>query len=178
MSGSLKGNGAYNRVKRAYLLFIIPAAAIIVLDQISKSIVLHTIPLHGSISVIEGFFNLVHTRNRGMAFGFLNRPGSHLGFYLLVTATFIAISILILWFFRLKKTDRPLVLSLSFVLGGALGNLIDRLRLGEVIDFIDIFVGSYHWPAFNAADSAITVGTIWLAIQMLFLSSAKSGNGR
>lgn len=165
-------------MKKTYLLFSIPALAIIVLDQISKSIVLRAIPLHRSISVIGGFLNLVHTRNRGMAFGLMNRPGNHLGFYLLVTATFVAVGVLIFWFLRLKHKDRPLILPLSFVLGGALGNLIDRLRLGEVIDFIDFFVGSYHWPAFNVADSAITVGTIWLAIQMLFFPSAKPTNAQ
>ncbi len=177
MSGSLEGSGAYNRVKRAYLLFSVPALAIVVLDQLSKFSVSRTIPLYGSISVIGDFFNLVHTRNRGMAFGLLNRPGSHLGFYLLVTATFVSVGILIFWFLRLKDKDSSFVLPLSFILGGALGNLIDRLRLGEVIDFLDFFWGSYHWPAFNVADSAITVGTIWLAIRMLFLSSDRSRNG-
>ena len=112
-----------------------------------------------------------------MAFGLLNRPGSHLGFYLLVTATVVAVGILIFWFLRLKDKDPSFVLPLSFILGGAVGNLIDRLRLGEVIDFLDFAVASYHWPAFNVADSAITVGTIWLAIRMLFLSSDRSKNG-
>ena len=165
MLGSHEGSGAYSGVKKAYIHFAIPALTITVLDQISKNIVSSVIPLHGFISVIGGFFNLVHTRNRGMAFGLLNRPGNHLGFYLLVAATFVAVGALIFWFLRLESRDRPLILPLSLVLGGAVGNLIDRLRMGEVIDFLDFYVGSYHWPAFNLADSAITIGTAYLAIQ-------------
>ena len=178
MPGSHKGSGAYSRVKKAYFHFAIPALTIIALDQISKGIVSSVIPLHGSISVIGGFFNLVHTRNRGMAFGLLNRPGSHLGFYLLVAATLVAVGVLVFWFLRLESRDRQLIVPLSLVLGGAVGNLIDRLTLGEVIDFLDFFMGSYHWPAFNVADSAITIGTLCLAIQILFFSSPKSKDGR
>ena len=157
-------------MKRAYYLLTIPALTIIVLDQVSKCIVLRTIPLHGFVAVMGGFFNLVHTRNRGMAFGLLNRPGNHLGFILLVGATFVAVGIILFWFFKLKEQDRRFILPLSFILAGAVGNLIDRLRLGEVIDFLDFYIGPYHWPAFNVADSAITIGTFWLAILMLFPS--------
>ena len=165
-----KGIGATGSVKRDYYLFTIPALTIIALDQVSKCIVLRTIPLHGFVSVIGGFFNLVHTRNRGMAFGLMNRPGNQLGLILLVGATLAALAIILFWFFKLKEQDRRFILPLSFILAGAVGNLIDRVRLGEVIDFLDFYMGSCHWPAFNIADSAITIGTFWLAILMLFPS--------
>lgn len=161
-------------MKRDYHLLTIPALILILSDQVSKLIVLKSIELHASIPVIPGFFNLVHTRNRGMAFGFMNRPGSELSTYLLVAATFAAVFLLLFWFTRLKRGERGMVLGLSFILGGAIGNLVDRLRLGEVIDFLDFHLGLYHWPAFNLADSAITVGTFWVAVNLLFFGPKSS----
>jgi signal peptidase II len=156
--------------KRNNSLLIVPALAVILLDQISKYIVLRTIALHESIPVIGGLFSLVHTRNRGMAFGLMNRPGSDFSFYFLVAATIAAVLLLLFWFTKLKDEERRLIFGLSLILGGAIGNLIDRLRLREVIDFLDFHLGAYHWPAFNVADSAITVGTFWVAINLLFYS--------
>lgn len=151
---------------------MLPALIIIILDQLSKYIVVQTIQIHESITVMSGFFNLVHVRNRGMAFGMLNHGDIDFGFYILVFATIVAIALLIFWFSRLKREEWRLVLGLSFVLGGALGNLIDRLRLQEVIDFLDFYLGSFHWPAFNVADSAITVGTFWIVLNMVFRGSS------
>ena len=161
-------------IKRNVYLLTLPALAVILLDQISKFIVLRTIALHESIPVISGFFSLVHTRNRGMAFGLMNRPGSDFGFYFLVAATIGAVVLLLFWFTKLKDEEKRLIFGISLILGGAVGNLIDRLRLREVIDFLDFHIGAYHWPAFNLADSAITVGTFWVAINLLFYSP-KSG---
>ncbi|KPK16250.1 MAG: signal peptidase II [Nitrospira bacterium SG8_3] len=159
--------------KNTYLLTL-PALAIVVLDQISKYVVVRSIGLHESIPLISGFFNLVHTRNRGMAFGLMNRPGSDFSFYFLVAATFAAVILLLFWFTKLKDEERRLIFGISLILGGAVGNLIDRLRLREVIDFLDFHVGTYHWPAFNLADSAITLGTFWVAINLLFYSPKSS----
>lgn len=170
MPEGLERNGVYRSVsaKRNYAFLTLPALAVILLDQVSKYIVVKTIAMHESIPVISGIFSLVQTRNRGMAFGLLNRPGSDFSFYFLVGATFAAVVLLLLWFTWLKDDERRLVLGLSLILGGAIGNLIDRLRLGEVIDFLDLHIGTYHWPAFNIADSAITVGTFWIVINLLF----------
>jgi signal peptidase II len=150
-----------------------PALAVILLDQATKWGVTRWIPPHETIPVVKGFFNLVHVRNRGIAFGVMNAPGSTLQTYLLLGASLLAIGVLFWWFKRLGNGGGGLSLCLSLVLGGAVGNLIDRLRLGEVIDFVDIHLGSYHWPAFNVADSAITVGTLGLALG-LFLKRKES----
>ncbi len=155
-------------MKKDYYLLIVPAVVIIVLDQISKFLIVRSMHIFESIPVISGFFNLVHIRNRGMAFGLMNRPGSNFSFYFLVAATIVAVSLLVYWFSRLKSEERRLILGLSLILGGAIGNLIDRLRFHEVSDFLDFYIGPYHWPAFNVADSAITVGTFWVAINILF----------
>ena len=119
--------------------------------------------------MIDGFFNLVHIRNRGMAFGLMNRQDNGFLHLILVVAVLTAIIVLVYWFYRLRNDRGYLLLGLSLILGGALGNLIDRLRLREVIDFLDFFIGSYHWPSFNIADSAISVGTIWVALNILFI---------
>jgi len=155
------------------MLLLWPALAVLLLDQITKHTIASRFPLHDSQPLISGFFNLVHVRNRGMAFGIMNRPGADWGFYILLGATLGAVALLLFWFYRLKSEDRGMVLPLSLILGGATGNLLDRVRMGEVIDFLDFHIGPYHWPAFNVADSAITVGTLWLAVILLFHSSPK-----
>ena len=158
-------------MKKEHLLFILPAVAVIFIDQISKIVVAGTIRYHESVTVIDGFFNLVHVRNRGMAFGLMNRPDPGMGYYLLVCTTIAAIIALIIWFNRLKKENSGLIFGLSLILGGASGNLIDRLRLKEVVDFLDFYIGGYHWPSFNLADSSITVGVFWIAINIIFFGT-------
>jgi signal peptidase II len=164
-------------MKRNYHLLIWPALSIVVLDQISKYMVMTRIDIHRSIPVVSGFFNLVYTRNRGMAFGIFNRPGTDLGYYLLLSTTFVAVILLLFWFSRLKRGERILTPGLSLILGGAIGNLIDRIRLREVTDFLDFYIGPYHWPAFNVADSAITIGTFWVVLSLLFLRPRESPEG-
>jgi len=153
-------------LKRTLLLW--PVLAVLALDQATKYLIATRLPLYETKPVISGFFNLVHIRNKGMAFGILNRPGMDWGSLLLLGATLGAVGLMIFWFYRLKSEERGIVFPLSLILGGAVGNLVDRIRLGEVIDFLDVYIGSYHWPAFNVADSAITVGTLWLAGSLLF----------
>jgi len=155
-------------------LIIWPALLIIVLDQLSKLLVIRGLRVHESVPVIQGFFDLVHVRNRGMAFGFMNRAHADFGFWLLVSTSIIAIVLLLFWFFKLKDGDTCVTLGLSLILGGAVGNLIDRLRFREVVDFLDVFVGAYHWPAFNVADAAITTGTFLVVITLFFKRSPDS----
>jgi len=154
-------------LKKRDRFLIWPALAVLVMDQISKLAILASFERHESFPVVHGFFNLLLVRNRGMAFGIMNRRQGDFGFYFLVTATLVAIAILIYWVRSLKEDETRIIFGLSLILGGALGNLIDRIRLGSVIDFLDFYFGSYHWPAFNLADTAITVGTIWVAIHLI-----------
>lgn len=160
-------------MKKTTRLLLLPSLAVIVLDQISKFVIVSTVPEYGTVPIIEGFFNLVHVRNRGMAFGLMNRPGQGFKFYLLVAATLGAIALILFWFRRIKDEDHKITLGLGLILGGAVGNFIDRVRLGEVIDFLDFYAGPYHWPAFNIADSAITVGILWLAVNILIRKPSK-----
>lgn len=158
-------------MKKTFLLW--PALAVLALDQITKHWIVTRFALHDTQTLVTGFFNLVHVRNRGMAFGMMNRPEADWSFIILVGATLGAVALLLFWFYRLKPEDNGLALPLSLILGGATGNLLDRVRLGEVVDFLDFHVGPYHWPAFNVADSAITVGTLWLAVTLLFQPRSK-----
>ena len=130
------------------------------LDQGTKLLVDHTIPLHHSIPVVEGWVDLIHVRNTGAAFGLLAGHRRALGSYVLIVFSLVAIGFLIHLLRRLSQKDTGLILSLTFILGGALGNLVDRVFHGEVIDFLDVHWNAYHWPAFNVADSFITVGAV------------------
>lgn len=155
------------------MIQLLPSLLVIALDQVTKLAVIRALRPFDAISVIPGFFNLVHVRNPGIAFGLLSQLGTAWSAFLLSAVTTAAIILLILWFGRLRDDDRRTAFGLSLIIGGAVGNLIDRVRLGEVVDFLDFYMGSFHWPAFNVADSAVTVGTIWLALSILFEKSAK-----
>jgi signal peptidase II len=162
-------------LKKDNLLFILVALVVIIMDQASKFIISGYISYYQSIPVIDGVLRLVHVRNRGMAFGLMNRPDSGISFYFLVSITIVAILLILYWFTKIKHEDRRLLFGLSLILGGAIGNLIDRIRIKEVIDFVDIYIGSHHWPAFNVADSAITIGTLWIAMNIIFSSPPDAG---
>jgi len=131
---------------------------ILVLDQLTKFIVDRMMPLHHSIPIIDGLFNFTYVRNTGAAFGIF--AGSHEAFRLpfLILVSVVAIGFVCVMLKRLGERESGLITALSFILGGALGNLIDRVLYGEVIDFLDFYWSRYHWPAFNLADSFITVG--------------------
>ena len=143
---------------------------IIVLDQLTKIIVDRTMPLHHSIPIVDGFFSLTYVRNTGAAFGIF--AGSHEVFRLpfLIGVSILAIGFILVMLKRLRDDATGLVTALTFILGGAIGNLIDRVRHGEVIDFLDVYYSNYHWPAFNLADSFITVG---VTITLFYLVGAK-----
>jgi signal peptidase II len=157
-------------LKRKDHLLVWPALTVFILDQISKWAVMKGFQPYESIPVIEGLFNLTLVHNRGMAFGIMNRNQGGLGFYFLILATLGAIAVLLYWVRHLKENEWGITLGLGLILGGAVGNLVDRVRLGAVVDFLDFHLGSLHWPAFNLADSAITVGTIWVASYLILRS--------
>lgn len=142
-------------------------------DQATKALVLSRLALHESIEVIPGLFSLTLVHNRGAAFGILADHGPwRLWFFLLVTAA--ALVGITIYFYKNIHKGVILLLGCSLVAGGAAGNLIDRIRYGYVVDFLDFYIGRLHWPAFNVADSALTVGTALLALHLL-LSEKENG---
>lgn len=147
-----------NKLRTVTLIVV----AIIALDQVTKVIIDHTIALHDSIPVIDSFFHLVHVRNTGAAFSlFAHMPAWFRQPFFLI-ATGMAVAALILFLRHTEGASPLLVVAVAAILGGALGNLIDRIRYGEVIDFLLFHWRGYHWPAFNVADTCITLGAIGL----------------
>jgi signal peptidase II len=134
------------------------AVVVIIVDQFTKLWIMATFPLHGQQNIIPGFFNLVYVTNTGAAFGFLAGSNSMLRQVFFVAVAIMALIVIVISYGHMKRQGRLFVYALGLIAGGAVGNLIDRIRFGSVVDFLDFYVGSYHWPAFNAADSAITTG--------------------
>ena len=154
-------------MKRKYWVLLIILVGIISIDQWTKYSVQKGLPFHHAVPVIKGFFNLTHVRNPGGAFGIFGGEKGGVGSLLFVIVSLNAIGVILFFFFKTKDDEEILSLAFSLVLSGAIGNLIDRFRYGEVIDFLDFQISSFHWPAFNIADSAITVG-IGLILLNLF----------
>jgi len=149
---------------------------VLLLDQWTKHLVQGRLFLHQTVEVIPGFFNLVHVRNTGGAFGIFGGERGGLGSLLFVVVSLIAVGCILVFFVKVREDEKILSLSLSLVLSGAIGNLIDRLWYGEVVDFLDFYVHSYHWPAFNIADSAICIGIGLMAIELLIRDKSKLKN--
>lgn len=150
--------------KRGYLVMGLVAAVAAALDQLSKMAVMRQIPFNGTVPVIRGFFDLVNIRNRGAAFGFLNRADIDWQIWLFSAATLAALVILILLVRCWQKWAPVLYASLGLIMGGALGNWLDRIRYRAVVDFLDFYAGSWHWPAFNVADICICCGVFWACL--------------
>lgn len=144
--------------QKKYGMLALIAGLVAILDQISKAAVLAMIPLYRTVPVIPGFFNLTHVRNPGGAFGFLADHIHGFATILFIAFTLAAVVLVIYFYVSTPPTHRFLAAGFAMILGGAVGNLIDRLRFGAVVDFLDVYVGRYHWPSFNVADSAVTVG--------------------
>jgi len=153
-------------------------ATVITADRVTKVIVPHFMDLHQSIPVIPNLFNFTYVKNTGGAFGILAAWDSPMrrGFFIFASLA----AIVLLWFLYRQAasgSSRMLRVSLAFIGGGAFGNLYDRAVSGAVVDFLDIFIGNYHWPAFNIADSAISVGAVLLAY-LFFTGEAEMLNSR
>ena len=150
-------------------MFLIGIAAIVaILDQAIKLLVLARIPAYGSIVVISGFFDLTHIYNTGGAFGFLAGKSSLFRHLFFLTASAIAMGMIVYLYLKTPREFLFLRSGLAMILGGAVGNVIDRIRLGKVVDFLDLYVKDLHWPAFNIADSAISVGILIFIYHLLF----------
>lgn len=147
---------------------------VVVLDQATKQIAENTLTLHQPLAVFPGF-NWMLVYNPGAAFSFLSQAGGWQRWFFIVLSSAISIA-LVIWLKQLKKEQRILAAGLALILGGALGNLIDRSLFGHVIDFIQVYYSTYYWPAFNIADSAITLGAGLLIIDMFFEHKKRSAD--
>jgi len=147
-------------------LWILIAILVIALDQLSKWWIRALFELYEAIPVFPGL-QIIYVRNLGAAFSFLSSAGGWQRWFFIVLSVLASIAIVI-WISRLPTQRRLEALGLSLVLGGAIGNLVDRVLLGYVVDFIDVYYQSWHWPVFNVADSAITVGVAIMIIDILF----------
>lgn len=159
--------GVKMEMKQKYWILSIFCFGILLLDQLTKYIVVQKLGLYRKVEVIHGFFNIVHVRNTGGAFGIFGGARGGIGSILFVVVSLIAIVAIIFLFIKTRENEKILALSFSLVLSGALGNLIDRLHYGEVVDFLDFHIATYHWPAFNVADSAICIGIGLMALEIL-----------
>ncbi len=137
--------------KRLFVPLI--SSLVIILDFFTKKLIVAKVPFYESIAVLP-FLRIVHIENKGAAFGLFSSLGNSV---FMAVAVFAVVTIV---FYLLKHSQGKEVYALSLIIGGAIGNLIDRIRIGKVIDFIDFYIGDWHWPAFNVADSALTIGIV------------------
>lgn len=147
---------------RRYTALVLSCVTVLCLDLITKETIIAHYSLYESRPVIPGFFNLVHYRNKGVAFGLFGgavSPWREVALFLFPLAAVIGIFV---FTFSGRKKGVGVLCALGGILGGALGNLLDRIRYGGVVDFLDFYWGSFHWPAFNLADTAITIGVFYL----------------
>ena len=149
-------------------LHLLIALAVFLLDRFTKRLVARDISLHDSVTVIKRVFYITHVENQGAAFGLFNDSPSEWKIALLVLFSIVALVIVAALLWRSSHTMTATAIGLSLIFGGALGNLWDRLLKGRVVDFLLVYIGSYQWPAFNVADSAIVVGAGLLVFEILF----------
>ncbi len=138
--------------------FISIIALVVAADQISKLWIVRAFSLHESLEVIPGFFNLTYLTNNGAAFSMLAGQPALWRQVFFISAAIVALIIICIAQRSFHRESKLYTVAFAFIAGGAIGNLIDRIRLGHVTDFLDVYLGTYHWPAFNVADAAITVG--------------------
>jgi len=156
-----------NRIQR--ILWVVLSILVFIADRVSKAAVEKAIPEYTTVQVFPHFLNFIHTKNPGAAFGmFANSPAPWRTLLLIVVSSLLlAIVVVVMW--RTQRLRWETGMGLALILGGALSNLYDRVRLGRVLDFIDVYFRSYHWATFNLADSAIVAGAGLLMVQILFL---------
>ena len=155
--------------RKPFTICIAVSLVVVALDQLTKWAILTWVPLYDKIAV-NSFINITHQQNRGAAFSFLADAAGWQRWFFTALAILVSVAI-VMWLWRIRK-DRLLVLSsgLALVLGGAVGNVIDRIRFGHVVDFIQVLIAGWPFPSFNVADSAITVGAALLIVDALFIS--------
>lgn len=148
------------------MTFYLVAVSVVLLDQGTKELIVRSLRLGEAIPVIPGLFNIVFVFNPGAAFGFLATLGAGLRNPFFILISLAAVVLIFLYRSRYLRENRLASLALSLIMGGAIGNLLDRLRYGMVVDFLDFYLRDYHWPAFNVADSAISTGVALMLLEM------------
>lgn len=151
-----------------YIKLIIVAGLVVLADQISKALILEYMPHHHSMPIIPGFFDITHVRNPGGAFGLMANMSPTVRKVVFLFLSSLAVGLILYFYSKTPRRYALLATGFALIFGGAIGNLIDRFRFGNVVDFLDIYLGSFHWPAFNIADSAITVGIFIFLFHLLF----------
>ena len=149
------------------LPYLVLVATILVLDRWTKALIQKRFDLNESISVIDGFFNITYVRNTGVAFGIFDPLSLPAKSVVLSVFTAFAAVVVITYSVRSPLRNRLLQFALALILGGALGNLFDRVAYGYVVDFLEFYVRAYHWPSFNVADSTISIGVVLLALEII-----------
>jgi len=160
---------AQPHVVRTYHFLI--ALLVVALDRASKWAVIKSLALHDGMQIIPGFFRLTHEENRGAAFSLFAESPAHWKMVLLVSFSVLALIVVSTLLWRNSHALASTGLGLAFIMGGAIGNLWDRLLRGSVVDFLVFYIGRYQWPAFNVADSAIVIGACLLAFEILSANS-------
>ncbi len=151
-------------------------AGVVAVDQATKALLVRSLELHDSVPLVDGLMSISHVRNRGAAVGLLSDWDLPYQPFVLAVLSIAALVAILLYFVRLPESARLPRLALALVLGGALGNLLDRVRLGYVVDFIHVYWRQHQWPDFNVADSAITIGVILLVFDILRASGHDASN--
>ena len=157
------------------MLSLIILLLVVGLDQFTKVLTVSNFALYESLEIIPGFFSLTYLTNKGAAFGFLAGVDAAWRHYFFLILASVALVLLLIAWFRLRKEHRFYGPALALIAGGAIGNVIDRVRLGAVVDFLDFYVAGHHWPAFNVADSAISVGVVLFLLSNYLEERKKSG---
>lgn len=161
---------------KAKILRLLAVSGItVILDQITKLLVAAYIGYGQDIAVIPGFFNLTHVLNPGGAFGLFAQQGAMVRVMFFLVFSLVAVGLILYLYVGIPETHPMLANGLSLIFGGAVGNLIDRVRMGKVIDFLDVYLGDLHWPAFNVADSAICIGVGIFMFHILFNRMPEQG---
>ena len=151
-----------------YIRLAIVAGLVVLADQISKTLILKYLSLHQSIPVVAGVFDITHIRNPGGAFGLMANMSVFVRSIVFLFISSVAVGLILYFYHKTPRSHTFLSTGFALIFGGAVGNLIDRVRFGSVVDFLDFYIGDYHWPAFNIADSAITVGIFIFIYHLLF----------
>lgn len=161
-------------MKRNLIIFILGAVVVVALDQFTKTAITSGFYRNEARPIIDGFFNLVYVMNPGAAFSFMAGASATFRYIFFCGITAVAIVLILYYLLKSKPKSLLIVTSLTLIFAGAIGNLIDRIRYGAVVDFLDFYISNLHWPAFNVADSAISVGAVLMIWEMILNSKKRN----